>query len=324
MGHANNKRERQEQIEFLLLSTTEPFTPTQIAEYVRADRTTIHRDLDEMSSRCPIMNDGQGHYSIDRSHYISNIKFSPAEALSIYLALRRFARQTTKAPDFIISALRKVAHALHQANLNNFLNEASLLLEEQFPADPTHAEIWQTLIRGWFEGVVVRVWYQKAKHDEVTIHEFEPYLFEPAILSHGVYVIGWSHQRKALRTLKLDRIQKAALTTAKFEPHTEVTPATLLEHSWGVWYGKELHEVKLHFAPSVAARVQETIWHPSQEIEVLEDGSLYWTVRIAGMLELVSWIRGWGHEVKVLAPEPLKQEIAESLRQAARLYDESE
>ncbi|MBZ0309976.1 MAG: WYL domain-containing protein, partial [Anaerolineae bacterium] len=184
-----------------------------------------------------------------------------------------------------------------------------------------YTDVWNTLQRGWLDNVVVRVQYQKNRSEAVDEHEFAPYLFEPAVLSHGVYVIGWSYTRDSLRTFKIDRILKASLTTERFEKSARVIPDEFLAHAWGVWYGDELKKVELLFAPSVARRVQETIWHPSQKTELMEDGSLLWWVEIAGLLELIPWIRGWGHEVEVLSPASLRREIAGSLRQAANIYD---
>jgi predicted DNA-binding transcriptional regulator YafY len=66
--------------------------------------------------------------------------------------------------------------------------------------------------------------------------------------------------------------------------------------------------------------VREEIWHPSQVIVDQPDGSLIWSVEIAGTLELVAWIRGWGHEVEVLEPAALRADIAASLRKAAERY----
>jgi predicted DNA-binding transcriptional regulator YafY len=56
-------------------------------------------------------------------------------------------------------------------------------------------------------------------------------------------------------------------------------------------------------------------------LEDQPDGSLIWSVDIAGPMELVPWIRGWGHEVEVLAPADLRRDIAESLRRAAGRYE---
>ncbi|MHB8626484.1 MAG: helix-turn-helix transcriptional regulator [Aggregatilineales bacterium] len=317
MGHAANKRERIENLERLLLSGW--FTPTELAKRLGCDRTTIHHDLTEIELTHPLINEN-GHYRLDPAGYVSNIRLTPAEALTIYLALRRFIRQTSKAPTFFVSAIQKISATLRHPNLTTQLVQSSLMLEDERSAADKHAEIWQILLQGWLNKTVVRLEYQKGRGTEIGEHDYEPYLFEPAVLSHGVYVIGWSRTRDQIRTFKIDRITGAYLTGETFTPKN-IQVDDLLKNAWGVWYGQELITVELRFAPGVVKRVLETIWHPSQRTQLLEDGNLLWTIEIAATLELISWIRGWGHEVEVLKPEKLRQEIADSLRAAAALYD---
>jgi len=43
-------------------------------------------------------------------------------------------------------------------------------------------------------------------------------------------------------------------------------------------------------------------------------------VRVAHTLEMKPWIRGWGPDCEVLAPEELRKEVAEELAEAAKVY----
>ena len=96
----------------------------------------------------------------------------------------------------------------------------------------------------------------------------------------------------------------------------------MLESSWGVVWSE--HEqapitVRLRFSPAVARRVQESTWHPSQEVEVTEDGAALVKFVVPGLLELVPWLRGWGPEVEVLEPQELREQFrAEAQRQIER------
>ena len=73
----------------------------------------------------------------------------------------------------------------------------------------------------------------------------------------------------------------------------------------------------LRFSPTVAGRVQETRWHPSERVAVDADGRLTWEARVSGTLEIRSWILGWGAEVEVLGPPELRAEIAGIVSAAA-------
>lgn len=321
MGHAENKRQRQEEIELRLVHSLEGVTPSELARALSVNRSTVHRDLAEISSRVELFQTDEGRYRINPATYMGSVRLSQAEALTIYIALRRFIRQTSQAPSFFASAIQKIALTLRHPLLKTNLGTSIASIDGERGANPQQTEIWNRLLRSWYEQVRIIIDYRKGRQNTTESHLFDPYLFEPAVLSHGVYVIGWSHTRGELRTFKIDRITHVAFTAHQFEPNASLQPDDLLRHAWGVWYGSELSRVVLRFDAAVAARVRETVWHPSQELAEQPDGSLLWSVEIAGTLELVSWIRGWGHEVEVLEPESLRQEIADSLRRAAERYN---
>src|SRR5258708_39452841 len=98
MSHADNKRERLEQLERILLAGWH--TPTELANRLGCDPSTIHRYKDDLILRgVQLLSEG-GRYHIDAASYITSVRLSTAEALAIYLALRRFIRQSSKAPAF--------------------------------------------------------------------------------------------------------------------------------------------------------------------------------------------------------------------------------
>lgn len=322
MSHALNKRDRIEEAEILLQSHHEGLTTFELADMLGCHHTTAHRYLKEIQSRRTLTELDHGRYRLDPSETLSNVRLRPAEALTTYLALRRFIRQTSKAPDFMISAIQKLVPALQRPDLVEQLSRSNELLRVERSATRHYADIWDALIRGWLEGIVVRIQYRKARSVETDEHEIEPYLFEPMPLGDGVYLIAWSHQRQALRTFKPDRIERAVLTTQRFEkPSLDVNE--LLKTAWGIWYGDDdLQIVELIFKPQVARRLLESIFLPTEQKEILPDGSLRWSARVNGLLEILSWVRSWGDEVRVVAPEELREKVVADLRSALAQYEE--
>lgn len=301
-------------------------TVAEMGEFLGITRQAAYDYQKDLEARYGLEKNGR-RYALPRERLIEHVNLSIEEAWGVYLGLRRFARQTTHAPSFVISGLQKVARALRHPDLTEQLEEASRNLQHDKVASAEQAAIWRTLIRGWREKIVIRMTYRGAKSDDDHIYEIEPLLFEPATLSHGAYLIAWSRQKDGeavdeLRTFKLARIDSARETTLRFEER-EIDFNDLLRTAWSIWYGKELVRVELLFSPRVAWRVKETLWHPLQEWEEQADGSLYWTVEVAGTLELLSWVRGWGPDVEVLAPESFRQKVIKQLHEAIRIYEEA-
>ncbi len=322
MSHASNKRERQEHILLMLVNAvTDGFNPEDAAIQLECNPSTIYRDIEELSSLHPIEKIERGRYRLDRKHFISNIRLSAAEAMVIYLALRRYLRQTSHAPEFIVTAMRKASTAIKHAELADQLETSTRLLEAERPTEATYTDIWQKILTGWLERRVVEIGYIKSGQSQPTTHLIEPYLFEPAVLSHGTYVIAYSRTREDLRIFKMSRIQHARITLSVFQPRADFNVNTLLQHAWGIWFGQNVTKIELMFAPEVANRVLETRRHPSESHTWQPDGSLYWSVEVAGYKELLPWIRGWGSHVEVLAPAHLRDEIIKDLRKAVAMYE---
>lgn len=324
MGHAETKRERMDEVELLLQFTRTGLSKREIAEAVGCDVSTVHRYLQDISRRRTLIETDYSRYRLDPTESLSNVRLYPSEALSIYLAMRRFIRQTSHAPDFMISAIQKIAPALQRPDLVESLVQSANRLRQERSMAAEHTAIWQNILRGWLENIVVRIQYQKPREGGLVEHEIEPYLFEPMVFGHGTYLIAWSRTRDNLRTFKFDRIVRATLTTQRFDRRLEIDIDRLLEHAWGVWYGVEPTCVELLFVPEVAPRLMENVFHPTEYKELLPDGSLYWRVEVAGTLEVLSWIRSWGPEVKVLAPDSLRREVIADLRKALAQYEEGE
>jgi predicted DNA-binding transcriptional regulator YafY len=75
--------------------------------------------------------------------------------------------------------------------------------------------------------------------------------------------------------------------------------------------------VKIRFSRKISGYISEKIWHESQCIEHLPDGSVLFTAEVAGTDEIKFWILSWGAQAEVLAPEGLRDEIrseAEAMR----------
>jgi predicted DNA-binding transcriptional regulator YafY len=79
-------------------------------------------------------------------------------------------------------------------------------------------------------------------------------------------------------------------------------------------------DVVIRFGRDVAQRVAETRWHPRQSETSEEDGSLLWRARVSGVLEIRSWILGWGPDAEVLEPADLRDWVAERHAEAAARY----
>ena len=75
------------------------------------------------------------------------------------------------------------------------------------------------------------------------------------------YLVGHCHLRNEPRTFRLDRIAEARRLGGAFERPAFDLDAFLRE-TWGVYRGRTLHEVVVHFDASLAPLIQQGAHHP--------------------------------------------------------------
>ncbi len=298
-------------------------TDRELGEAFGKDRSTGHRWRKKIEQRYDVelVPGDRGRYRL--AEPLGHVRLRKAEALTVYLALRRFIRQTNKAPTFMTSAIRKVIGVLVREDLRENLAGAADMLKQYHAADDQYENIWQTLLDGWTGCRVVLIDYLKPGQTQADRHTSEIYLFEPMPGGDGVYIIAWSRERNAIRQFKIDRIQRAILTMDVFEPRAELDIDHLIRHALGVWMADEKHplqQVVLRFSPEKAHRVEESVYIEVEHKERQPDGSLIWSAQVAALREVKHWIYSWGAGVEVLEPLQLRREVAAELRKAADQY----
>jgi predicted DNA-binding transcriptional regulator YafY len=135
-----------------------------------------------------------------------------------------------------------------------------------------------------------------------------------------LYVIGFDDWAGDIRTFKLERMEGARVLADAYTIPDDFDPEAHRASSWGIMSGEQIQEVVLRFAPTAKAYVLERQWHPSQQLEEISDGSVLLRIWVSEPLEMQPWIRSWGAQVEVLAPQDLRQRIADELSRAAGQY----
>ncbi len=324
MGRSMNKAECLIEMERLYLQRA--YSDIEMAERLGVDRTTAYRYRMELSSgdiALPIEQDDNGKWKINRAAYLSNVRVNLYESLSLYLAARRAAQQSRLAGKHAASALEKIAVALRQPMTERLVRAADKVLTAQI--DARRVKIFETIARGWAERIPVRVQYRALHAEETRSHLLHPYLIEPSPWSDSVYVIAYSETMRGITPFKIERIEQAALSTGKFEIPDDFDEDELLKHAWGIWRREgEPQTVRLKFAPGAATRrLKESTWHPLEQVTDTEDGGCIWEAPIAEWREMLPWVRGWGADCEVLAPEKLRDTIKNTVQALSRRYQVS-
>jgi proteasome accessory factor B len=312
-----------------ILRASAPFgaTPDQVAGITGTSKRTAYRDINAIEGTLgvPIEEKG-GRYTVSDAAFLPALQLTLAEATSVFIA----ARLATRYADTYDPNLYAAFLAL-QETLPDSLGKHVVPILAEFARRPIDKELnahVEKLAQAWAERRIVEFTYAPAGYDGERAptrrppgrRRVHPYLLEPSMQTHALYLIGHDEGPNALRTFKVERILDLSVTPQRFDPPNADMLARSLRKAWDIISDQDAVDVDLRFTPAVAVRVAETVWHPSQAHEPEPDGSLRWRANVAGTQEIRLWILSWGDEVEVLAPAELRADVAQTHARAARRY----
>jgi predicted DNA-binding transcriptional regulator YafY len=300
----------------LFQAVPQGLTTRDLGERMSISQRQAQRDIKALETylSVPFHLDGN-RWVVDRNFWLQPLRFSLSEAMGLLLSARLMLRHADHADEFTASAYEKLAAVLPEP-IRDTLTEAAAGLARK-PSDGRFTRILGVLGTGWAERRKVRITYTMERTFERVVW---PLFLEPSPLGHGIYLLAWDEKRSAVRSYRLERMSDALLLAETFEPPAGFDAGTHLGQAWGIWGPGDPVEVELLFAPSVARRVQETTWHPSQVLEALPDGRIRLKLRVSSWLELRHWVLGWGETVEVIGPAELRSSIRNAVASLAHIY----
>ena len=135
------------------------------------------------------------------------------------------------------------------------------------------------------------------------------------------YLDAYCHLREDLRSFAVDAVREARLVDTKAREIPAKELDEYLGSGYGIFAGRKVQWATLNFTPEAARWVSAQNWHPKQRSRVEKDGSYVLELPYAEDRELVMEILKFGADVEVVAPDALRQRVAQALSQAARLYE---
>jgi len=307
----------------LLAGNPEGMRPSEIAERLGMSVRNVYRDLHALEDevRMPTWSEG-GRWGVLEGAFLQPLKLTLPEAMAVFLGARLMVRYADKYDPDLAAAFEKLAASLPETLKEHVTRTLDIL--QDAPLDGPFIEHVRQLTRAWAERRVVEIQYASATYEgrggEVTRRTVRPYLIEPSLQTHALYLIGWDEDRGGMRTFKIERIRDVSVTPRGFEPPEAGTLERDLRRGWDIIADQEPAEVVIRFSPTVADRVLETVWHPDQRTKRLPDGSLEWRTVVSGTIEIRLWCVSWGDDAEVLAPPELRAQVRDIHRRAAELY----
>ena len=222
-------------VQILRANGTRGVTPAEIAKRTGMAKRTVYRDLNAIGGELgiPVWSEG-GRWGVDAEAFLPPLRLTLSEAMAIFLSARLLARYMDKHDPVLASAFTKLEEGL-PASLRDHVERTVQDLASR-DVDPVFNRHVEDLTKAWADRRVVAFEYLPAPYGakrgprRATVR---PYLLEPSLQTHALYLIGFDEDRGAMRTFKVERIRDLSVLLRTFDaPEDDVVAQ--LRRAWDI------------------------------------------------------------------------------------------
>ncbi|GHV45867.1 WYL domain-containing protein [Spirochaetia bacterium] len=295
-----------------------------LAKKLEMTPRTIQRDIEYMrdmySAPIEYDYDHRGYYYSEPNFFIKSVLLTEGEFFSITLFDQMLEQyRNTPLEDDLRRIFAKIAQSLpatvsvQSAFLNN---QMSFIPDTAGKVDP---KVFKAIFTALKTKSTITFDYQPLSKETYMKRTVDPY---HAISQKGNwYVIGLCHDKNEPRMFTFSRIQNAALTKKHFTIPPTFNPNDYFDREMGVWASsREPVTVELLFDKEIRTFAIDRQWHSGQTVEQRKDGSVYVKFTTTQMPEVLRWVLGQGHTVKVLGPGELVDMVRDEAGKVRGMY----
>jgi len=307
-----------------LIESRNGITLDELVEETGVDRRTVHRDLAAVQEAgYPLTADWQGGkkvYSfITKSRQIAPITFTLEELFSLHL-LRSCAGLLPQEPfgreiDAIFSKIHAALPPRSAAHLER-IARVSLPRFQGIRDYGRSASLLADLRKALLYQYRVRLSYSRSGK-EPAVYEVDPYTI--VLAKGGLYLLGYAHNRDAVRLFAVERIAEITLTRQRFEMPDDFDPESRFSDAFGLVSGSPM-TLKVRFDSELAHMVKDRIWKTGQKLSVAGDGSVLLEFEASGSMEILAWLLSYGRHAEILEPPELRREMRRQVKGLREIY----
>ena len=316
----SNTRQIVRQLDILRELTARNYGATiqDLVDMFGVTRRTIERDFDDLSGAgFPLYTEKQGRQNRWNLLHRSNVpplNFPVGELIA--LTCIGGILEGTPFKEGYQNTLNRIRTTLPE-KMRAFLERAAYHSHVRGQKAQISPQVFEKAHRAITERKICIVTYRAITTGQSKSYPITPFRF----LYHydGLYLLCRNPNYDNLLTLAAERIQALQVTSRTFADSIDPNMEEQLHQAFGIVLESPI-AVKVCFSASQAPYIKERIWHPSQEIEELDDGRIILSFRAGGHYEIKSWILSHGVNAEVLAPVSLRKEIMEELEKNLSFY----
>lgn len=308
-------------LQILYAIQTKPgITVKELADKCETTERTIYRDLRALDVFAPIMNEGYGKgYTFTGNFALYPLNWTEQEALAFSM-LPSLLNKSKLPPEFD-SAYDKVmaAHLMKKSQDKEIFNRVSEMIQMGSPAYQEESpNFLPQIIQAILSEQSVETTYHTQSRNELTERVIDPYYLVPR--EQRLYLIGYCHLVREVRTFRLSRFRKVSLLNRSFDKG-KFNIKQYLKNTWSIERGEKEIRFKVKFYPEVARYVKEEEMFVRPHMTDLPDGGLLFEVIVNNDREFLRWVMQYGPNAEILEPVSYREQMRKQLKQWIAQYN---
>lgn len=285
--------------------------PQEIAKSFKISRRTFHRDIEQLRKlgiNCKY-DSKKRCYEINSESMLPEINLTAKEAQVLLMLVheaKNYINLPFKTSGFL--AALKIERSLRtdiKQYCRSLLQNCSIRPQPQAQMNLLDTTII-ILQKAITKKSIVTFKYHKDDIDDVGVRMHPYHLF---YAPHSWHIVGKLGLQGKISVFKLHEIKDLTVTKCRFTDGDNFDLNEYMGSAWSIKPEGLLYNVKLRFLPEIAREVAAIQWHNTQTVTTNNDGSAILEFRVDGLNEIICWILGYGHRVKVLSPRILEKRI---------------
>ena len=320
-----SKIERLYHLHNILNQRRTPISRHELMERLGCSQATLYRLIAELRDflGAPIEqdDDNRGFYydrSYEQPFELPGIWISPQELQALLTARQVLGDVQPGLLADELDALQKRITSLLQVKGEDTPDIGARINIQPVAARPVPGHLFQEVLSALIGRKRLHMDYHGRRRDETTTRDVSPQRLTQ--YRNSWYLDAWCHSANGLRSFALERISQPRVLD---DAARDVPAGELSEHfdrSYGIFSGAPEHTAVLRFTPEMSRWVADEQWHPDQVGVLDDDGAWRLELPFSDARELVMDILRYGPEVEVLAPDSLREAVAEAARNTAAQY----
>jgi predicted DNA-binding transcriptional regulator YafY len=300
-------------------------TVAKLARKAEVTIRTIERDIEYLRDmyQAPVEYDYQkrGYYYSEPNFFVKSVMMTEGELFSIAL-FDHVLEQYRNTP--IETALHRIFQKIVQSmpekvtvNSGMLSPHISVISDHHGPIDP---KVFEKIFTALKTRQTVTFEYRPLQKTTFMARTVDPY--HAVCQRANWYFIGYCHDKKEPRMFSFSRAKNVTLTKNRFEIPKGFKPEAYFDKEMGVYASsRTAYTVELLIADEIGTYALERQWHDTQKVEQRKDGSVYVKFTTTQIPEVLRWVLGQGHTVKVLNPPELVNMVKDEIEKVRKMYD---